>query len=148
MEGEELYYIKHFLNGIEFYRFVHYIKENPVALYSVSGIYVDKGKSSFGHVFLYTTDLESEGNYSCEVSSEAPLFDIKKSSNSFLQVNVPPKDNPIITGIRFQYATGENITGTCTSARSKPPSILKWYINDREVIDISSCVSFSIGIIK
>ncbi|XP_076310319.1 uncharacterized protein LOC143225202 [Tachypleus tridentatus] len=132
MEGEELYYIKHFFNGIEFYRFVSYIKENPIVLYPVGGIYVDKGKSSFGHVFLYTTDLDSEGNYTCEVSSEAPVFEQKRSSSSFMQVNVPPEDNPIITGIGFQYAIGENLTGTCTSARSKPPSILKWYINDRE----------------
>ncbi|XP_022242751.1 uncharacterized protein LOC111085980 [Limulus polyphemus] len=133
LESDEIYSTKFYLNDLEFFRYISYLDDTPVSVYPFAGIYVDKGKSSFASVFMYTTDFNSEGNYKCEVSIGPPTFQTIVSKPGYMLVNVPPRHIPIINGVRLQYARGENLTGTCISARSKPPSTIKWYINDKEV---------------
>nr|CAD7429331.1 unnamed protein product [Timema monikensis] len=45
-----------------------------------------------------------------------------------------PQDDPTIEGIASTYSIGDYVMGNCTSAKSNPPSILAWYINDVKVI--------------
>lgn len=132
-ENDEIFYTKFYLNDMEFFRYISYLESSTISVYPFAGIYVDKGKSSFASVFLYTTDFNSEGNYKCEVSSGPPKFQTVVSKPGYMMVTVPPKHIPTISGVNFQYSRGENLTGTCISARSKPPSTIKWYINDKEV---------------
>ena len=50
-----------------------------------------------------------------------------------LQVIDIPDKRPIITGANERgYRVGEWLDVNCTSPRSQPPALLKWYINDEQ----------------
>lgn len=57
----------------------------------------------------------------------------KYSNNVHMFFPDLPKDGPHITGERTQYEIGDDINLNCTSGRSHPPSILQWFINDKQV---------------
>lgn len=44
-----------------------------------------------------------------------------------------PEEDPKISGVEMQYQIGDEIDLNCTSGKSHPPSVLHWYINDKEV---------------
>ncbi|XP_049838592.1 uncharacterized protein LOC126284051 isoform X1 [Schistocerca gregaria] len=44
-----------------------------------------------------------------------------------------PKDGPHIFGEERLYQVGDEISLNCTSGRSYPASVIKWFINDKEV---------------
>ncbi len=50
-----------------------------------------------------------------------------------MQVIDLPDERPIITGASQRgYRVGEWLDVNCTSPKSKPPALLKWYINDEK----------------
>ncbi|XP_023209982.1 uncharacterized protein LOC111612923 [Centruroides sculpturatus] len=44
-------------------------------------------------------------------------------------------DGPTITGGKPKYQVGDEVNVNCTSAKSKPPAELLWFINDQPVIN-------------
>ncbi|UYV64147.1 hypothetical protein LAZ67_2006733 [Cordylochernes scorpioides] len=44
---------------------------------------------------------------------------------------VLPTEGPKITGGQTEYQIGDQVSVNCTSAKSKPASTLRWYINDK-----------------
>ncbi|XP_013790485.1 cell adhesion molecule 2-like, partial [Limulus polyphemus] len=129
-ESDDLYSVKWYKNSVEFYRYLP--KEQPQAQsYDQPGVYIDMAKSSVGHVFLYKTDLESEGMYRCEVSAEAPSFQTERAEKE-LHIYVLPKEKPTVTGTRDHYNIGDFVNVTCIAEPSKPPASLKWYVNDKK----------------
>lgn len=48
--------------------------------------------------------------------------------------SVLPHNGPHITGERKQYQVGDELSLNCSSGKSYPESVLKWYINENEVL--------------
>lgn len=44
-----------------------------------------------------------------------------------------PTSGPVITGGEDGYDFGDNVTLNCTSSKSKPAPMLKWFINGKHV---------------
>ncbi|GFY62206.1 ig-like domain-containing protein [Trichonephila inaurata madagascariensis] len=76
--NETLYSIKWHKNNVEFYR---YLPEDrpPGQKYELAGIHLDLSRTDRGNIYMPYTDVESEGIYRCEVSTEAPNFQTVKA---------------------------------------------------------------------
>ncbi|XP_013789449.2 uncharacterized protein LOC106473310 isoform X2 [Limulus polyphemus] len=130
LETDVLYAVKWYKNETEFYRYVP--RDNPPAqIYSLPGIYIDLRKSYEGHVFLNETDMNSEGNYRCEASAEAPSFQTIMGEKK-MQVHVIPQKGPAIEGIQPKYDVGDFVNVTCKSSPSRPAAKIHWFINNQE----------------
>ncbi|XP_067143377.1 irregular chiasm C-roughest protein-like isoform X1 [Centruroides vittatus] len=130
IETDELYSIKWYKNNLEFYRYLP-SDHPPAQKYDLLGIYLDLVKSELGRVYLYKTDLNSDGRYRCEVSAEAPSFQTVRAEKE-MRIYVLPEHGPTVSEAHSRHRSGEEVNVTCTSALSKPAAILKWYINDKE----------------
>ncbi|RWS28125.1 uncharacterized protein B4U80_00352 [Leptotrombidium deliense] len=74
LQGDALYSVKWYKDYVEFYRFIPSDVRNKSRKFNLKGVFVDLSVSNDTHVFLSTTDGDSEGIYACEVSSEFPSF--------------------------------------------------------------------------
>ncbi|KAI1303012.1 hypothetical protein HDE_02390 [Halotydeus destructor] len=127
LQGDRLYSVKYYKNGLEFYRYVP--KDWPPAQYlAMPGIKVDVSRSDQNKVYLKHVDLNSAGRYRCEISAEAPSFRTAAAEKE-MQIFVLPSDGPRIWSEKVDYKPSEMITVNCTSAKSKPPASLSWFIN-------------------
>lgn len=128
---EKLYSVKWYKDGNEFYRYVP--KDNPPSqVFSVPWISVDQRLSNHRVVALRDLDLLTSGIYTCEVSSEAPRFKTSTGTGTMHVIDLPD-ERPIITGANIRgYKVGDWLDVNCTSPKSKPPALLKWYINDEK----------------
>ena len=95
-------------------------------------IFLQERRSNKNTVILLGLNLKSAGNYRCEVSAEAPLFNTV-SQRSRMEVIVLPNSRPRISGGQHTYHVGDWVRVNCTSDKSKPAADLQWYINGREV---------------
>ncbi|XP_035776177.1 uncharacterized protein LOC118458110 [Anopheles albimanus] len=132
MEGDELYSVRWYKDGNEFYRFVP--RDKPeMQVFPQRGVSVNVHNSSNNHVTLETVKLSSSGKYLCEVSAEAPDFQTV-SQHGEMQVVVLPDEDPIITGGKARYQINDYVRVNCTSGRARPAAQLAWYINS-ELVD-------------
>ncbi|XP_013785025.2 uncharacterized protein LOC106469117 [Limulus polyphemus] len=131
LEGETLYSVKWYKNGIEFYRFVPN-DWPPGQFLTLPGIHVDLSRSNRQTVYLRQVDLDTAGVYRCEVSAEAPMFDTV-SAKKEMKVFALPSEAPRISGKKGKYRIGDTVSVNCTSAKSRPAASLRWYINDQQV---------------
>lgn len=128
LEGDNLYSVKWYKNAVEFYRYVPN-DWPPGQFLPLPGIKVDLSKSGKQSVYLRNVDLNSAGVYKCEISAEAPSFKTVEAEKE-MKVFVLPSEGPKITGGLAEYHIGDTVSVNCTSAKSKPPATLRWYIND------------------
>jgi hypothetical protein len=128
MEGDELYSIKWYRNGHEFYRYIPSDEPQTTVFNGEGGINVDESESTETEIVLRSVDLATTGQFRCEVSGEAPLFQTA-FEEAYLVVVDLPDDGPVITGGSPRYHLGDKVEVNCTSFRSKPAAKLKWYIN-------------------
>ncbi|XP_035208096.1 uncharacterized protein LOC118182818 isoform X2 [Stegodyphus dumicola] len=130
LEGDQLYSVKWYKDNVEFYRFLP--SDEPSAqMYSLDGVFLDLHLSNATHAYLYTSDLETEGTYGCEVSTEVPSFRTIKAGKE-LRVHVIPEEGPKIFGVQKNYRIGDVVNVTCAFGPSKPPAKITWYINGEE----------------
>ena len=73
LEGSELYSVKWYKDGKEFYRFMPTVSDHR-DVFSVAGVTIDQQQSNKNILHLATIDRETEGIFRCEVSTEAPHF--------------------------------------------------------------------------
>lgn len=131
MEGDELYSVKWYKGGYEFYRYMP--KDTPPAqMYGVPGIRVDLRKSDRHLVTLREVNLSTSGKYRCEISAEAPSFSTVYTEKDMYVVDLP-EEGPKISGVLPQYQIGDTVHMNCTSLKSKPAAMLTWSINDVKV---------------
>ncbi|XP_055297130.1 uncharacterized protein LOC129565858 isoform X2 [Sitodiplosis mosellana] len=127
MDGEDLYSVKWYKDGHEFYRYIP--RSMPPALvFELPGINVDIHNSTDNIVVLKSVNLSSTGRYRCEVSAEAPSFETVSDHGDMIVV-VLPEIGPKISGGRPRYQIGDEVNVNCTSGRSKPATHLTWFIN-------------------
>ncbi|EGI69889.1 hypothetical protein G5I_01432 [Acromyrmex echinatior] len=131
LDKELLYSVKWYKDGHEFYRYTP--RDAPMVLtFPVPGVNVNRDESTESSVVLNNVNLTSSGRYRCEVSGEAPAFETV-SDHGDMTVVVLPNEGPQITGGRSKYQVGDVVHMNCTSAPSKPPALLSWFINDEPV---------------
>ncbi|KAG1662916.1 hypothetical protein GQR58_020680 [Nymphon striatum] len=150
MPVDDIYSLKWFKDDEEFYRFLP--KEFPKTM---SYYYSRMGDSKWtplmssacemfelrtslpdetidnsyeGNVYLTDIDLNSAGQFTCEVSGETPVFRTK-TLTKILQVYILPNDQPRITGEKERYKINDAAELNCSSDFSYPPAKLTWYIN-------------------
>ncbi|TGZ47743.1 Uncharacterized protein DBV15_07478 [Temnothorax longispinosus] len=139
LDKEQLYSVKWYKDGHEFYRYTP--RDAPTVLtFSVPGVNVNRDESTESSVVLNNVNLTSSGRYRCEVSGEAPAFEtvsdhgdmtvVGNTRKGHGNVSVLPNEGPQITGGRSKYQVGDVVRMNCTSAPSKPPALLSWFIND------------------
>ncbi|XP_054009195.1 uncharacterized protein LOC128892680 isoform X1 [Hylaeus anthracinus] len=72
-EGDPLYAVKWYKGGREFYRYAP--NETPVVkTFPIGNLTVKKPESNATQVSLTNLELNAAGEYSCEVSADAPSF--------------------------------------------------------------------------
>ncbi|CAK9801150.1 hypothetical protein ANTQUA_LOCUS2716 [Anthophora quadrimaculata] len=137
LDGEDLYSVKWYKDGAEFFRFMP--DSRPAGRdFPVDGVYVDVNKSDSKQVTLLGQannrrgKVNLVGSYGCEVSSEGPSF-LTIYGEANMSVAIPPKERPSIRGLRPSYETGEMLQAECTSAASYPPAQLVFILNGKEV---------------
>jgi len=131
LEGTALYAVKWYKERSEFYRYTP--KENPsVKTFTIGmDLQVNKEESNATQVTLMNLDLNATGEYSCEVSADAPSF---HTAIVYATMHVAefPTEMPKIHGLQRKYAIGETLRLNCSSARSNPAANLTWFVNDHQ----------------
>ncbi|XP_044729307.1 uncharacterized protein LOC123292660 [Chrysoperla carnea] len=131
LDGEELYSVKWYKDGNEFYRYVPK-NDPPGQKFPLSGIYVDEQKSTEKMLAISPVTLQSSGVYRCEVSAEAPSFQTVQDEGNMTVVALPDS-GPKITGAFARYKIGEKLAMKCISGKSKPATDLTWLLNGEQV---------------
>lgn len=123
LEGENLYSVKWYKNGDEFFRYLP--KSKPkIQVFEKQGIYIDIDKSNSNEVVLKSLELSSSGTYRCEVSAEAPSFQTVFQDRDMITV-----EGPRIAGLQHEYNVGDTVNANCTSSKMQFHAQLIWYIN-------------------
>ncbi|GJQ73622.1 hypothetical protein Trydic_g13965 [Trypoxylus dichotomus] len=111
----------------------------------MTGAVLNKANSSEKQLQLSNLDFSASGSYSCVVSMETPIFS-KDSESHVLTVIEPQNADPSITFNKDRYEFKEMLEANCTSAPSRPPPHITWFINDNKAPD-DLTKSFSNGIV-
>ncbi|KAF4523830.1 hypothetical protein B566_EDAN008065 [Ephemera danica] len=69
------------------------------------------------------------GNFSCEVSADAPSFSTAFVSQYMTVVDLPEK-RPVISVEKTSFQAGQLLNANCTTVKSRPAANLTFYIND------------------
>lgn len=131
MEGDPLYAVKWYKSEREFFRYTP-LDTPPFKQFPTEHLHVVEGISNGTVVVLNNVSLESSGEFSCEISADAPSF-FTIAATSTLQVVEVPKEGPIIKGLKSRYRLNETLKAECTSIRSHPAANLTWFVNDYPV---------------
>jgi len=128
LEGDSLYSVKWYFNQKEFYRYIP--TDNPkVTIFNHhTGVRVNPRLSTEREIVLDNVDFSTTGQYRCEVSGDAPMFQTA-STEGILYVVDLPDDGPEIGGGQPRYNIGDKVNVTCISRNSLPAAKLSWYIN-------------------
>ena len=110
MEHEDLYSVKWYKNGHEFFRYIPGDREQRITTFRLPGLQVERSQSDSNKVVLRNVNLATTARYRCEVSAEAPLFNTVSQSKK-LQVVALPGSGPRISGLRngHAYRLGDTI---------------------------------------
>ncbi|XP_017953515.1 uncharacterized protein LOC108649032 [Drosophila navojoa] len=133
MGNRTLNSVKWYKDGHEFFRYSP-LTPPTTNWFPVKGVTIADG-SSHCNQFICNVELEklnihSSGQYRCEVSGDAPEFElIDKAAN--MTVGVLPKFDPLISGIRRTYKYRDTLVANCSSEWSSPAARLTWYINNK-----------------
>ncbi|XP_033211762.1 uncharacterized protein LOC117169470 [Belonocnema kinseyi] len=131
LESDTLYSVSWYKDNEAFYTYKP--KSDPKQhSYVVEGVRVDLAHSNHQKVHLRHVELHTAGRYKCEVSADAPKF-LSLEKEAFMEVVVLPQEGPMITGQENIYASGDTLALNCTSGRSYPQSLLRWFINGIQV---------------
>ncbi|XP_035774897.1 uncharacterized protein LOC118457422 isoform X2 [Anopheles albimanus] len=131
MDGAALYAVKWYKDGNEFYRFTPANRPQTQS-FLLPGVSVDLQMSGKNALLLNNVSLDTSGQYTCEVSAEAPTF-LTVSATEDMHVIALPKSEPTITGARPWYQIGDKVSINCSSGLSKPATTLAWFLNGQPV---------------
>ncbi|XP_073968744.1 uncharacterized protein [Rhodnius prolixus] len=114
-------------------KFFQYVKERkpPFRNFTLTGATIDWTESSERQVMLRDLDLDATGLYSCEVSTDTPIF-TKSSDYHEITVMEGQKEAPRITFGKLVYTVGEKLHVNCSSGPTKPQPHLTWLINGKQ----------------
>ncbi|CAL4088413.1 unnamed protein product, partial [Meganyctiphanes norvegica] len=87
--------------------------------------------STGSSVTLVDVDVNSSGEYKCEVITDFPEFHTADKSKPMMVVEIP-EEKPVIEGTKHQYRIGEQVKLKCIAPYSSPPAQLTWFINHKQ----------------
>ncbi|XP_023936520.2 uncharacterized protein LOC112044789 [Bicyclus anynana] len=129
LEGDDLYSVKWYKDGKEFYRYVP-SNDEVMSHFTMPGVFVDVTHSSSTMVALEHLTKDSAGLYRCEVSGEAPYF-VTVYKEKAVNIHLLPNKKPRVRGLQNEYSIGDLLEANCTSTRSRPKTQVMWLINDQ-----------------
>lgn len=144
-----------------------YTPQQETQMFPLPGVHIIKRTEDicsrrFCSISLGKLNPKSSGTYKCEISGDAPMFNVVfesrnmtvygklcsfsfdqllKFANTYFFATVLPNREPTISKLEQQYDFGDYILANCTSDMSYPASSLAWYINDKKVS--KPCLSLS-----
>ncbi|XP_042888570.1 uncharacterized protein LOC122264013 [Penaeus japonicus] len=124
------YSVRWYKDGEQFYSYIPQNTPEKVD-HNLPGVSVFLSTSDENVVTLRKIDLSSEGTYRCEVMSEAPTFETSFGSANLTVVHMPQK--PQITGLQKTYTEGDTLRINCTVRDSRPPAVISFHVNGRQV---------------
>lgn len=128
MQGSPLYSVKWYRGNHEFYRYTP-LEEPATRVFGLPGGYVDMNNSNGTQVLVRRMDLSLAGNFSCEVTADAPSF-ATQISYKFIDIIALPESGPVLKADKDRYQPGEVLQANCTSSPARPAANLTIYINE------------------
>ncbi|XP_015112800.1 uncharacterized protein LOC107038287 [Diachasma alloeum] len=135
-ENEPLYSVKWYRGKYEFYRYSP-SETPPIKIFNITGITVQRNTSDHEQVTVMNVDYGLTGNFSCEVTADAPTFSTEASIKKLRVVSLP-KDKPLISMERNRYDTGDTLKANCSVPPSKPPVEFPFKLNTIEIGPINA----------
>uniref|UniRef100_A0A1A9WMZ8 Ig-like domain-containing protein n=1 Tax=Glossina brevipalpis TaxID=37001 RepID=A0A1A9WMZ8_9MUSC len=131
MSGHTLNSVKWYKDKMEFFRYSPMM--HPVYIkFPVVGVQMPDGKyfcnESTCRVDLSMLSAKSSGVYKCEVSGDAPHFQLAAKEDN-MTVAALPQSDPLIESFNPMYRMEDFLSAICTSDYSSLPTKLTWYIN-------------------
>ncbi|VEN47556.1 unnamed protein product, partial [Callosobruchus maculatus] len=128
LEGAALYSVKWYRGRYEFYRYTPH--ENPeTKIFTLKGLTVNVSNSNGTHVLLNNIDFNVSGNFTCEVTTDAPYFSTATDTQTMLVVELPEYP-PTISVSREPLDYGDTLRANCSCSPSRPRATLTFYLND------------------
>ncbi|XP_055322028.1 uncharacterized protein LOC129578019 isoform X2 [Sitodiplosis mosellana] len=128
LDGAPLYSVKFYRGVHEFYRYSP--SELPTSkVFQFVGFNVDLSMSNASQVVMRNVGFGLSGNFSCEVTADAPSFSTR-TAQTLLQVVELPETKPILWTDRERYEPGDVLIANCSSPPSRPRVELKLSINN------------------
>ncbi|XP_050317609.1 uncharacterized protein LOC126751405 [Bactrocera neohumeralis] len=128
LEGAPLYSIKYYRGNYEFYRYTPGEFPN-VKHFQYPGIKVDEVISNATQVVIRDVKFTLSGNFSCEVTADAPLF---STATAYAQVQVVefPEKRPQLFTEHARYEPGDILRANCSTPPSRPRADLQFTLNN------------------
>ncbi|XP_017873867.1 PREDICTED: uncharacterized protein LOC108621197 [Drosophila arizonae] len=128
LEGAPLYSAKFYRGQLEFYRYTPGEFPNT-KVFPFPGIHVDVTSSNATQVLIRNVGFGLSGNFSCEVTADAPLFSTA-TALAVLQVVELPDKRPQLYTEHTRYEPGDVLRANCSTPPSRPRAELKFTINN------------------
>ncbi|XP_063224958.1 uncharacterized protein LOC134532470 [Bacillus rossius redtenbacheri] len=123
--------VEWFKGGAKLFQYVKG-RTPPFRSYRTPGAELDWSDSDETRVVLRNLSLEATGLYSCEVSTETPIY-TKPSDDQELTVVVPQRSDPAVSVRRGTYSTGDVLEANCTSSPARPVPHVAWFVDGKRV---------------
>ncbi|KAL9893622.1 uncharacterized protein LOC119640736 [Glossina fuscipes] len=128
LEGAPLYSAKFYRGQLEFYRYTPGEFPNT-KVFPFPGIHVDVTSSNATQVLIRNVGFGLSGNFSCEVTADAPLFSTATAIGTMQVVELPDKRPQLFTE-HTRYEPGDVLRANCSTPPSRPRAELKFTINN------------------
>ncbi|KAH8337494.1 hypothetical protein KR059_012239, partial [Drosophila kikkawai] len=135
ISGHTLNSVKWYKNGKEFFRYSPLTPPTYIP-FAVEGVQlIDDGNEcneSSCRVELNLLGVKSSGVYRCEVSGDAPHFQLT-ARDANMSVEALPQNNPLISSFHSMYHFDDFVQVNCSTDFSSLFTRITWYINGIKV---------------
>ncbi|XP_073816130.1 uncharacterized protein [Musca autumnalis] len=129
--GVPLYSVKFYRGQLEFFRYTPGEYPNT-KVFHYPGIKVDESVSNATQVVIRNVNFGLSGNFSCEVTADAPLFSTATAYAQMQVVEFPDKRPQLFTE-HTRYEPGDVLRANCSTPPSWPRAELRFTINNMPV---------------
>lgn len=136
LEGAPLYSAKFYRGQLEFYRYTPGEFPNT-KVFPFPGIHVDVTSSNATQVLIRNVGFGLSGNFSCEVTADAPLFSTATALGTMQVVELPDKRPQLYTE-HTRYEPGDVLRANCSTPPSRPRAELTFTINNMVISNSES----------
>ncbi|XP_017119271.1 uncharacterized protein LOC108140790 [Drosophila elegans] len=136
LDGAPLYSAKFYRGQLEFYRYTPGEFPNT-KVFPFPGIHVDVSSSNATQVLLRNVGFALSGNFSCEVTADAPLFSTATAMDTMQVVELPEKRPQLFTE-HTRYEPGDVLRANCSTPPSRPRAELTFTINNMVITNVET----------
>ncbi|XP_033164396.1 uncharacterized protein LOC117143708 [Drosophila mauritiana] len=149
ISGHTLNSVKWYKNGKEFFRYSPLTPPTYIP-FAVEGVQlIDDGNEcneSSCRVELNLLGVKSSGVYRCEVSGDAPHFQLT-ARDANMTVEALPQNNPLISSFHSTYRFNDFVEVNCSTDFSSLFTRITWYVNGIKVSLVDLLPSFETTIV-